>query len=99
MTNAQRGGMQATMKLNANAILDRLGMVANCEDDVELAEVLDVRHEVLSLWRTRMVIPWERLWRVSYKLGVDFDTLIAGDAMPVAINNDTPFARRLRGDL
>lgn len=98
MSNTVEDYRMATMKLDVNAILDRAAMLFDVDTDEELAKSMGISVMFIESYRRHNVIPWELLWRLSYRHAFDFDTLIAGDAFPAVLDNSTPHEKQLGGN-
>ncbi|KXS54843.1 MAG: transcriptional regulator [Marinobacter sp. T13-3] len=67
-------------EIDINAVLDRVARLVDARNDASLAEVFGTSRQVLSGWRKRGTIPYEKLVELARDLeGVSLNYLLWGD--------------------
>lgn len=64
--------------LDVNKILKRIGDILDTNSASEIANALGVSRQVLSGWKKRKTIPWEKLWEFSHDTDLPLTYLLTG---------------------
>ncbi|WP_162166217.1 S24 family peptidase [Campylobacter fetus] len=70
-----------------NGVIEFLKKQTNTKTDKELAEILEIPHKTLSMWKFRGEIPVARLLEFSKKLNVSIEQLTGDASVDSAINS------------
>ncbi|EMW9316280.1 helix-turn-helix domain-containing protein [Salmonella enterica] len=65
-------------KKSVDAVLERLMVVFNVNNDTELARSLDVNRQTLASWRKRQSVPYSLCVSIAEQRGVSLDWLLSG---------------------
>jgi len=60
-------------------IIERMRLAANVDNDVQLANYLNIKANTITTWKARRKVPYEHLDEISQNESVSFDWLLTGN--------------------
>lgn len=64
--------------INLNEIIERIKNTFNIEKDKDIAELLEVSHQVFGNWKSREKIPYEEIISLCLKKDIDLKFILNG---------------------